>query len=134
MRTPSQKASCTVFDILRSTVLYDSKSEIRYYLAGMQQSTCMLQKYKDLTCILNLIFLLVDTEQHIHTFSIASLNLIILTSPDTAVRVGIQIMTTLSGGIRLAFLIFFASHIFVTLFMTAQTVVPWIYPGSTQTS
>jgi len=37
-------------------------------------------------------------------------------------------MTTLSGGIRLAFLIFFASHIFVTLFMTAQTVVPWIYP------
>lgn len=35
---------------------------------------------------------------------------------------------TLSGGTRLAFLGFFASHIFVTLFMTAQTVVPWIYP------
>jgi hypothetical protein len=37
-------------------------------------------------------------------------------------------MTTFSGGTRLAFRIFFASHIFVTLFMTAQTVVPWIYP------
>lgn len=37
-------------------------------------------------------------------------------------------MTALSGGTRLAFLGFFASHIFVTLFMTAQTVVPWIYP------
>jgi hypothetical protein len=37
-------------------------------------------------------------------------------------------MTTLSGGVRLAFLSFFASHIFVTLLMTGQTVVPWIYP------
>jgi hypothetical protein len=37
MRTPSQKASCTVIDILRSTVPYDFKSEIRYYLAGEWQ-------------------------------------------------------------------------------------------------
>jgi len=38
-------------------------------------------------------------------------------------------MAALSGGTRLAFLGFFASHIFVTLFMTAQTILPpWIYP------
>ncbi len=38
-------------------------------------------------------------------------------------------MVTLSGGVQLAFQGFFVSHAFITLFMTAQTVVPWIYPN-----
>jgi hypothetical protein len=59
MRTPSQKSSCTVHDILRSTVLYNFKSEFWLNLAGSwlaSVQTYMRNAYLSTHTILQYVF------------------------------------------------------------------------------